>query len=555
MPPRSERANYQYPAPKLIQLRDVWVVKVSIPAHMRHLFGNGSGTTRDRRKSTKTKDYKLAKSREHELVQVIYDEFDEKLQMRSQQDDELTDKFAVEAINGLALSFKHRDIPELIPKTDYISLESFKNCCDVYSDLVFNNLDNAKMRELFELIVSNPHLEDIIIKSRAVFGGANNKEQVVLSGRYKTEFVHTFWQDLLLSAAREQGLTEPVISKFKGSTLPFAVFEDTIFPNIPLLSNLANKISNQPLKPISRPARVIPQEVLTISSVMQGYLEDMRLKQENVGTQRKLTRFIEQFIAVMGDLEIDEIRPKHGYDYVRAILKDYPTRSNGTLKDYNWGVQNFLKYCVENGWIDTNPFIGLDLSKYGEATEETYPFSREDLQTIFSYDWELQERLFLSILATTGMRPSEAGNLTWERFNDTEYDGVRFFTLLNTGEERVQVKNQSSRREVPLHPDLWLPSKGTGRLFEYKKNDEGLSSTDASHTINPIIGKLVPHPNKSIRSFRRTFKTLLRDLSVGEEVHDAITGHTIPSASRKNYGGMGMRVKFDAIAKLDISFL
>ena len=48
---------------------------------------------------------------------------------------------------------------------------------------------------------------------------------------------------------------------------------------------------------------------------------------------------------------------------------------------------------------------------------------------------------------------------------------------------------------------------------------------------------------------------MLRDLSVGEEVHDAITGHTIPSASRKNYGGMGMQVKFDAISKLDISFL
>ena len=272
---RSEKANYQYPAPKLIQLRDVWVVKVSIPAHMRHLFGNGSGTTRDRRKSTKTKDYRLAKSREHELAQVIYDEFDEKLQKYSQREDEFTDKFAVEAINGLALSFKHRDIPELIPTTDYVSLESFKNCCDIYSELVFNTIDNAKMQGIINLMASNTRFEDIIIESRAVFGGANNKEQVVLSGRYKTEIVHTFWQDLLISAAREQGLKEPVITKFKGPTLPFSVFEDTIFPDIPLLKNLANEISKQPPKSISRPARVIPQEALTISSVMQGYLGSM----------------------------------------------------------------------------------------------------------------------------------------------------------------------------------------------------------------------------------------------------------------------------------------
>jgi hypothetical protein len=48
----------------------------------------------------------------------------------------------------------------------------------------------------------------------------------------------------------------------------------------------------------------------------------------------------------------------------------------------------------------------------------------------------------------------------------------------------------------------------------------------------------------------------MRDLGVGEEVHDAITGHnqTI-NASRKSYGGMGMRVKFEAVSKLDVSFL
>jgi integrase len=89
-------------------------------------------------------------------------------------------------------------------------------------------------------------------------------------------------------------------------------------------------------------------------------------------------------------------------------------------------VQNFLKYCVKNGVIDINPFTGLDLSKYGAAPTETYAFSSEDLVTIFTYDWMPQERLYLSLLATTGMRPSEVGNLTWERFNDTEHNGIKF---------------------------------------------------------------------------------------------------------------------------------
>ena len=335
----------------------------------------------------------------------------------------------------------------------------------------------------------------------------------------------------------------------------FGTVNDLILPNTPMIKNMAEDLYGEAMQEINRPFRVIPQTVVTISSVMQDYLTDMRMKQKNIGTQRKLKRWIEQFHRIMGDLAISEIKPKHGYDYIRTVLTDHPNRSNKTLKDYVWGVQNFLKYCLENGFIDINPFTGLDLSKYGESSEQTYAFSREDLKTIFSYDWEPQEYLFMSILATTGMRPSEVGNLTWERFNDTEYEGIRFFTLLDTDEEKVQVKNQSSIREVPIHTSLKLPPKSSGRLFNYRKDDEGLSSTAVGHIINPVIRKLVLHPNKSIRSFRRTFKTLLRDLSVGEEVHDAITGHTIPSASRKNYGGMGMQVKFDAISKLDISFL
>jgi len=50
------------------------------------------------------------------------------------------------------------------------------------------------------------------------------------------------------------------------------------------------------------------------------------------------------------------------------------------------------------------------------------------------------------------MRLSEAGCLTWERFNDTEKKGIRYFSLIDTNEETVDVKNQGSKRFIPLHP-------------------------------------------------------------------------------------------------------
>ena len=49
---------------------------------------------------------------------------------------------------------------------------------------------------------------------------------------------------------------------------------------------------------------------------------------------------------------------------------------------------------------------------------------------------------------------------------------------------------------------------------------------------------------------------MCRDSGVGEEVHDAITGHRqTASASRANYGGMGVPVMFEAISKLDVFFI
>ena len=49
---------------------------------------------------------------------------------------------------------------------------------------------------------------------------------------------------------------------------------------------------------------------------------------------------------------------------------------------------------------------------------------------------------------------------------------------------------------------------------------------------------------------------MLSDLGIGEEVHDAITGHNqATSSGRKNYVGIGLKVKVDAISKLDLSWL
>ena len=209
-------------------------------------------------------------------------------------------------------------------------------------------------------------------------------EQGGLAGRYKHLMTQTFWHDLLLEAAREQGLPEPRLDPLKGADVPVIVEADgNVMVDIPIM----RRTTNEPVEPISRPAMVIPTGVITIASVMDEYLVDMRLQLAVLNTQKKLTRWNKQFLEVMGDLEIIEIQPKHGYEYVRKVLADNPSRSNRTLKDYCWGVQHLLQYCVRSGYIEVNPFRELDLKNYGKEAEETLTYTSQELTTIFVHDW------------------------------------------------------------------------------------------------------------------------------------------------------------------------
>ena len=548
--------SYTYPVARLNHIKGKWYVLVSVPAHLRHLFPN----QRDLRRSTGTHDKSFAKRKQHALAQEIYDLFDQRQREEQSKHVSVADAFATDAIIGLATVFHQRNIPDLKPTTDYQLLSSLKQSCDIYADQVINA---ATDDELEHLRILNDIAEVqqefagtsalTLVASTISEGPPYTYEQKVSAARYRTEAVYNYWADLLILAAREQGLPEPSFDPFVRGPYDSVVLADgQILSDLPL----DQALPTQAFRPLSRPARIVPTEALTYSSVMSEYLERVERDTPLEDTKRKKRRWAKQFLDVMGDLEITDIKPKHAYDYLDKILAENPKRSNKTLKDYIWGVQDLLKYCVQRDYIQSNPFRDLDLKTFGQQPEETYPFEKSELKAIFAHDWNPQDRLLLSILATTGMRPSEAGNLTWERFNDTEHEGIRYFTTLDTVDERVRVKSAGSKRLVPIHPDLQLPEPSTGRLFDYEKNEDGLSATEIGHQILPVLHSIVPHPNKSIRSFRKTFKRMCRDAGVGEEVHDAITGHRQSAgASRANYGGMGVPVMFEAISNLDVSFL
>jgi len=528
-----------YPIPRVVLVKGKYSVEVSIPRQIRHLFGSGKGGTTNIRKATGTNDRALADKMLMTLGEELYAKLDQK-QLEAEQDAiSGVDDFARKAITDVAQAFRYNrgDIPPLEPSTDYAVLEKMKARLDMHRDMSDESIPQPN---------EEPNYQD-------EDDFTDGKEYYLET--YRADIVESYWQDLLTQAAMEQGLSQPSFADVDG--IQYVNLDGDLvshFDATKVVRVVDGKLREY--APVERKRQVLPPQSKTVSSVMDEYLERVRRDYDVVDTQKKLKRWAQQFLEVMGNLEIAEIRPTHAYEYIDKILELHPTRSNTTLKDYCWGVQVMLKYCVERDYIQTNPFRDIDLSKRGEVSEKWEPYERSELKRIFAYDWSGQDRLLLSLYATTGMRPSEAGNLTWERFNDTEHEGIRYFSTKDTATERVRIKNRGSARLIPLHPDLKLPPKATGRLFDYDKDQDGRCGTDIGHKLNHVLEGLVSHPFKSVRSFRKTFKKMMRGVGVEEEVHDFITGHRQGiSAFRKNYGGMDIEVMFEAVSKLDISFL
>ncbi|MDB4117556.1 hypothetical protein N9582_04855, partial [Amylibacter sp.] len=101
---------------------------VNIPSSIRHLFGNGKGTTSNVRKSTGTSDKQEAESRLMGLANLIYNEFDDKQKEYADRDNLETEAFAISVIYDIAKEFNYNRgvVPTLDPNTDYQALLSMK---------------------------------------------------------------------------------------------------------------------------------------------------------------------------------------------------------------------------------------------------------------------------------------------------------------------------------------------------------------------------------------------------------------------------------------------
>ena len=118
------------------------------------------------------------------------------------------------------------------------------------------------------------------------------------------------------------------------------------------------------------------------------------------------------------------------------------------------------------------------------------------------------------------------------------------------------VKNEGSKRLIPLNNSLQLPQRREGRIFDYSIDGYGLASTSAGRAINPILKELFNDDRKAFHSFRSTFKIKLDETGITNELSDVIMGHGSKGDNAGQfYRGMKPENRNEFIQKIKLPWL
>lgn len=238
-------------------------------------------------------------------------------------------------------------------------------------------------------------------------------------------------------------------------------------------------------------------------------------------------------------------------------------------------LKTIFNSAINKELLEKNPTDYFKLP-YKRPYKPRVGFNVDDLQLIFSSPIYTQGYLplgggkiacfWLPLLALfTGARLEELAQLRVSDIKVAKGHG-RYLSISDLGNPSAQLKNEHSRRNIPLHPTLiacgflkHVQERQCGYLFpDLKLNPRGKRSGYFSNWFSVYLRKKVgiTDTRKVFHSFRHTFKDACRSAGIEEAVHDALTGHTSAAVSRQ-YGNDQFPISplFKAIEHFEITGL
>lgn len=294
-----------------------------------------------------------------------------------------------------------------------------------------------------------------------------------------------------------------------------------------------------------------PVNALYLRDVLEMW--STKAKPPSLKTVQTATRVVGQFEKVCGNPPLPKITRDDGINF-RDWLLSQEGLSPKTAADRLGYVARLLQYEIdERRRISVNPLARIKVEGATEATIQRRPVKPRALQDLFSLPLFQQYKLhhykaagrdasyWIPILGLyTGARITELCQLLVEDIHTSEDGSLWCIRILND-EAWQSVKNKSSKRTIPMHPELvrlGLPAyakamgeAGHQRLFPMTTVSE---LNNAGGPFSSWFSKLKTEtgwgPENVFHSFRHNVETVLGDKKTYQRDIDAYMGH-LPKGS------------------------
>ncbi len=268
-------------------------------------------------------------------------------------------------------------------------------------------------------------------------------------------------------------------------------------------------------------------------------------------------------------------------DLIEQDLKDYPPAHASTINKHLTLLGAIVSHAEAAGSLDEvqgfrNPFgKGMKLPVDAREAEEREAFDDIDLAAIFGTGvFSRGERpvggggeaaYWLPLIALlSGARQGEMAQLRVMDLKKDAATGIWYFDIGTSGGRKV--KTVSSKRKVPLHPALErigllryreaLMAAGAGPAAPFwprvEADQEGRPAGPWSKWFNRYLRDKagIEDRTKVFHSFRHTFKQLARSAKIGEEMHDALTGHAGNGSVGRGYGKFELEALAEGVGQI-----
>ena len=306
-------------------------------------------------------------------------------------------------------------------------------------------------------------------------------------------------------------------------------------------------------------------------------------------TKNTIIAAIERFIEFSGDRGIGTYSKADAREFREVLLKLPPNARQGRFKGLNivqavalaekkqiapmsrknarkilGFIGSFFKHAAAAyDEVERSPFEGIYIRKEKYPEKMRTKFTNEELAKIFSapvftgcksqhcwwdagdHDVHETSRFWIPLVALfTGARLAEIVQM--EVVDVRAYGGVRFFDINDKDEKTLKTK--SSKRQIPIHPELVKigfldyvsrrKKAGDERLFpEIRKSKaDGTYSSTFSKWFNNFLNRTgVKTKLNCFHSFRHGFEDACRNADISGDKTDVLQGHKLPGM-RGEYG-------------------